>query len=87
MLVFDMFRDNVPTMMLSSWDLECSLYDGETTAGPVPTLFAEEVEVAKEAITADPSKAHSDYLKIARTFFMPETIGIEDAVAMVKKPR
>ena len=72
---------------MSTWDLGAVLFDGETTAGPVPTLFADNVEASKAALEAAPAKAHADYLKIARTFFMPETISMEDALSVVKKPR
>ena len=82
-----MFSDNVPSVLLASWDLEASLYDGESTAGPVPSLYAEDVNVARTAIEADAMKAHADYMKISRTFFMPEAILIDEAVSIVKKPR
>ena len=72
---------------MSTWELGAVLFDGETTAGPVPTLFADNVEASKAALEAAPEKAHADYLKIARTFFMPETISMEDALSVVKKPR
>ena len=75
------------TFRLSTWDLGAVLFDGETTAGPVPTLFTDSVEVSKAAREAAPVKAHADYMKIARTFFMPETISMEDALGVVKKPR
>jgi hypothetical protein len=82
-----MYRDNVPTQLVGSWPLTCNMFDGEVLAGPVPTLFAESVEEALEAITADPTKAHYDISKIHRMFFMPEHVDLETAIAMVKKPR
>ena len=72
---------------MSTWDLHADLYDGETTAGPIPSLYTDNVEEAKSALLAAPARAHADYLKIARIFFMPETVGIEEAVSLVKKPR
>ncbi len=56
-------------------------------AGPVPTLFAEDIPEALEAITSDPAKAHYDIGKINRMFFMPEHVALEAAVSVVKKPR
>ena len=85
--MFLIFRDNIPGLLLSSWDLEAALYDGETAAGPIPTLFAEDVEAAMEAVTSNPAKAHADLQKMAKVFFMPETANLEEAVSLIKKPR
>ena len=73
--------------MLSSWDLEAALYDGEAAAGPIPTLFAEDAEAAMEAISSNPVKAHGDLQRMMKIFFMPETASPEEAVSMIKKPR
>ncbi len=45
-----MFRDNVPTICLAQWPMEATLWDGDLIAGPVPTLFTEEVEAGTKAI-------------------------------------
>lgn len=82
-----MFRDNIPTQLVESWPLSCSLFDGDVLAGPVPTLFAEDEETAREAITADPNKAHADIQRIHRVFLMPEHVDLETATALIKKPR
>jgi hypothetical protein len=34
------------------------MWDGDAISGPVPTLYADNTEVAKKAIIADPAKAH-----------------------------
>jgi hypothetical protein len=67
--------------------MEASLFEGETTAGPLPVLFSEDPDSSAEALLANPSKAHQDYNKIARCFFMPENIKLKEALAVVKKPR
>ncbi len=77
----------MPTQLIASWPLSCTMFDGDVLAGPVPTLFAESTEEALEAITADPGKAHYDVMKIHRMFFMPEHVDLEAAVAAAKKPR
>jgi hypothetical protein len=82
-----LFRDNVPTVELAVWSLEASLFDGEIAAGPVPVLFSEEPEATLAAVTANPGKAHYDVQKVARCFLMPETIRLDEASALVKKPR
>jgi hypothetical protein len=80
-------RDNVPTIELVSWDLEATLFDGDVAAGPVPVLFSEEPESTAAAVAANVAKAHYDVQKIARCFAMPETVRLEDALSLVKKPR
>ncbi len=49
-LVIFLFRDNVPTICLAQWPMESTLWDGDLIAGPVPTLFTEEVEAGTKAI-------------------------------------
>jgi len=81
------FRDNVPTVLVQEWPLEAKMWDGDLLAGPVPVFYADEPATARAAFMADQLKAHADILKIMRTFFMPEIIGLEEAAAIVKKPR
>jgi hypothetical protein len=40
--------DRVPTVLVKEWQLTCSMFDGDQLLGPVPTLFADNVEVAKK---------------------------------------
>jgi hypothetical protein len=47
---FSLYRDNVPTICLAQWPMEATLWDGDVIAGPVPTLFTEEVEAGTKAI-------------------------------------
>ena len=82
-----LFRDNVPAVLLASWNLDAAMFEGDKVAGPVMTLFAEDVEATTTAITANPAKAYADYQRIVRGFFMPETVDNSDAEAIVKKPR
>jgi len=63
------------------------MWDGEILAGPVPTFYAENAAEARAAFMADQIKGHADILKMERIFFMPEVIGLEEAQALVKKPR
>jgi hypothetical protein len=81
------FRDNVPTILLAAWPLNATLFEGETTAGPVSLLFSEDPDSSKEAIESNPIKAHSDLMRAAKCFFMAETVKLQDALAIVKKPR
>jgi hypothetical protein len=39
-------RDRVPTYLVSEWDAVCTMWDGDAISGPVPTLYADNIEVA-----------------------------------------
>ncbi len=53
-------------MQLQTWDLNANLYDGATTAGPIPTLFSDDQQATIDALVADPAQAHKDVVKINR---------------------
>jgi hypothetical protein len=82
-----MFRDNVPAICLGQWSLNAELFDGDEQAGPVPTLFAEDSEGAMEGLMGNVTRAHADIQKLSRVFFMPEVVDLDEAIAIVKKPR
>jgi hypothetical protein len=42
---FFCFRDRVPTVLVKEWPLVCTMFNGDSIMGPVPTLFAENIEV------------------------------------------
>jgi hypothetical protein len=77
----------VPTICLAKWPLEATMWDGDEIAGPVPTLFTEDVESATAAITKDVARAHQDLARISRVFFIPEHVNMAKAALLVKKPR
>ena len=81
------YSDNVPTMLIQSWSLDCQMFEGETVAGPVPTLFGEDPTASVAAISKNTERAFTDYQRLVRVFFMPEVIQPEDAPHLVKKPR
>jgi hypothetical protein len=64
-----------------------TLFDGEAAAGPVPVIFSDEPEATATAIAANPAKAHYDIQKVARCFAMMENIRLDEALAIIKKPR
>jgi hypothetical protein len=76
-LDYDIFyyRDNVPAILLSVWELEARMFNGELAAGPVPALFSEDGEASQEALLANPRKAHQDLQRAMKIFFMPELVG------------
>ncbi len=82
-----MFSDNVLTICLAKWPLEATMWDRDEIAGPVPTLFTEDVESATAAITKDVARAQQDLARISRVFFIPEHVNMAKAALLVKKPR
>jgi hypothetical protein len=80
-------RDNVPVILLSSWELQAKLFDGEVAAGPVPALFSEDAAASTEALRSNPKKAHQDLQRAAKIFMMPELVELTEATALIKKPR
>ena len=82
-----MFRDNVPTVRLAAWPLQGDLFDGDVAAGPVPTLFSQEPETTSGNILNNLAKAHSDLQRLAKVFFVMESVLLVDCPAILKKPR
>ena len=70
-----------------SWGLDCQMFKGDSVAGPIPTLFGEDINASKSAISANPERAFSDFQRLVRAFFMPETLQPEEAPNFVKKPK
>ena len=77
----------MPTVLVWESELQAEMWDNEILGGLVPTLFAEDIDTARTSFLADKKKAHADLLKMERLLFMPETISLEEAKAVVKKPR
>jgi hypothetical protein len=77
----------VPTIAAATWPVECKLFEGENTAGPVPTMFADDIESSRSAIEANSRRGHQDLQRMMRMFLMPENILLEEAQAITKKPR
>ena len=61
-----MCRDNLPTVQLQTWELNANLYDGASTAGPVPTIFSDDQQATIDALVSDATQAHKDVTKINR---------------------
>jgi hypothetical protein len=53
-------------VQLQTWELNANLYDGASTAGPVPTIFSEDQQATIDALVGDPAQAHKDVVKIKR---------------------
>jgi hypothetical protein len=61
-----MYRDNLPSLQLQTWEMNANMYDGVSTAGPVPTIFSEDQQATIDAMVSDPVQAHKDVTKINR---------------------
>jgi hypothetical protein len=73
--------------MLGEWPIKANMFDGDDIAGPVPLLFATNVDDATTAVTANPDKAFKDLQRIYSKFFMPENIPASAAMAQLANPR
>ena len=82
-----MCSDNIASVLVKTWDMDSTLFDGELLAGPVPTLFSENVEASNTSVLADPLKLHWDMMKICKCFIMYESMSVVEAQAYIKKPR
>jgi hypothetical protein len=63
------------------------MFDGDACAGMFSAIFSEDPEATAEALMANPVTAHKDLQRAAKTFFMPETLNLDEAFTMLKKPR
>jgi hypothetical protein len=77
----------VPVIELACWQLNCAQFDGDSTAGPIPTLFSEDPDSSLENLKKSVQKAHHDYQRAAKAFMMPELVDLEEALQLLKKPR
>ena len=77
----------MPCVLLSQWELEADYFAQDFMSGIIPVLFAEDPKAAELAILADEYTAMKDLDRINRSFFIPESIDLEAAFKVVKKPR
>ena len=82
-----MRADNIPIIKLLELPVTCDMFDGDSMAGPFPTLFAEDETAVMEALRENVGLVHSDLQKLARRFFCPEYVHPKEAAAIVACPR
>ncbi len=80
-------RDTTSTVLLQEWHLSSEVFDGDILDGPVPILFATDVEEASAALTANPGKAFKDLQRILGCFFIPENVPADSAMDFIASPR
>ncbi len=56
----------MPSLQLQTWEMNANMYDGVSTAGPVPTIFTDDQQATIDAMVSDPTQAHKDVTKINR---------------------
>ncbi len=82
-----MRRDTTSTVLLQEWHLSSEVFDGDILDGPVPVLFATDVEEASAALTANPGKAFKDLQRILGRFLVPENVPADSAMDFIANPR
>ena len=81
------YRDNTPVVGLGMWSLEAEYFDNDVMSGVVPTLYSDDPEASERAILADQARAKKDLESLNRVFFVPETVTLDSAIKITKKPR
>jgi hypothetical protein len=79
--------DAVPAVLLAEWDLQTDYFDCATLSGPVPRLFATQLDEARTALQSDPAKAFKDLQRIHSRLFIAENIPATEAWSFVGNPR
>jgi hypothetical protein len=74
-------------VLVKAWELAGSFWDGDLIAGLVPSFFSEDIDGSLASIMGDPYRTHRELCKIAKAFFEPEAIPVEEAAALIKKAR
>jgi hypothetical protein len=84
--------DWVPTVLVKEWPLVYTTCKGDPTPlgppldaplWPVPVLFADNVEAAKRALSADPDQARRDFLRLISQMLIPRNIAPGEAAFAV----
>ena len=81
-----LFRDNVPTIVLNQWEITADYLEDDLLDGVMPVLFADDVKAAEAAISEAPLTAKRDLERLAKMYFVPETLDLTQAEAVVRKP-
>ncbi len=82
-----MFRDNIPAIVLNQWETTADYLDDDLLDGVMLVLFAYDVRAAEAAISEAPLTAKRDLERLAKIYFVPETLDLTQAEAIVRKPR
>jgi hypothetical protein len=80
-------RDNTPSVLLCEWEVESDYLEDDRITGVMPVLFANDPKAAEAGMMDNLATARKDLDKINRAFFVPESLDIEEAAKVAKKPR
>ena len=80
-------RDNTPSILLCEWEVESDYLEDDRITGVMPVLFANDPKAAEEGMMDNIATARKDLDKINWAFFVPESLDIEEAAKVAKKPR
>ncbi len=80
-----MSRDNIPAVVLNQWETTADYLDDDLMDGVMPVLFADDVRAAEAAILEAPLTAKRDLERLAKVYFVPETLDLNQAEAIVRK--
>jgi hypothetical protein len=78
---------NIPAIILNQWETTADYLDDDLLDGVMPVLFADDVRAAEAAISEAPLTAKRDLERLAKIYFVPETLDLNQAEAIVRKPR
>ena len=77
----------IPTVLAAEWDTQTDMFDGETAKGPVPRFFSTDPEVARVALSSNPTRTHKDLQRIYSRLMVTENIPACMAFHLVLNPR
>ncbi len=77
----------MPTIVLNQWEITADYLEDDLLDGVMPVLFADDVKAAESAIAEAPLTAKRDLERLAMMYFVPETLDLTQAEAVVRKPR
>ncbi len=74
-------------IVLCQWKLDADYLDEDYMSGLMPILFVSDAESAERGLRENVTSIMKDLDRLNRIFFSPETVDLETAFAIVKKPR
>ena len=80
-------KDDAPTAMLARLPLTYTVYGRAASGPPQPTVFTTHPRDTRNFCLSHPENLHSGMEKLWARFFSPENLTLEDAVAVVHRPR
>jgi hypothetical protein len=83
---YSFHRDNVPVIVLCQWNIEADYLDEDYMSGLMPVLFASDAESAEHGLRENVTSTMKDLDRLNRIFFSPETVDLDAAFAILKKP-